>query len=206
MMEKLRLVNGLIALGGLKGKGKTLFALQLANELAKKEKVLFLNWQDYGSNLEQLLLEIEGSVAEKLTINSRQNWFSVGTFLEFIHLLEVEKYTTIFIDDVDTFLGGEDIFKGTDYSLRDELIEALSFLVERYKIIIVFVLRLDKLDDEMGEIPSLRDFIWSRLIINDCHQVLGLSETYRVANDRNEVNVASLKEDSLEIEEVVVVC
>ncbi len=206
MMEKLRLVNGLIALGGLKGKGKTLFALQLANELAKKEKVLFLNWQDYGSNLEQLLLEIEGSVAEKLTINSRQNWFSVGAFLEFIHLLEVEKYTTIFIDDVDTFLGGEDIFKGTDYSLRDELIEALSFLVERYKIRIVFVLRLDKLDDEMGEIPSLRDFIWSRLIINDCHQVLGLSETYRVANDRNEVNVASLKEDSLEIEEVVVVC
>ncbi len=206
MMEKLRLVNGLIALGGLKGKGKTLFALQLANELAKKEKVLFLSWQDYGSNLEQLLLEIEGSVAEKLTINSRQNWFSVGTFLEFIHLLEVEKYTTIFIDDVDTFLGGEDIFKGTDYSLRDELIEALLFLVERYKIRIVFVLRLDKLDDEMGEIPSLRDFVWSRLIINDCHQMLGLSETYRVANDRNEVNVASLKEDSLEIEEVVVVC
>ncbi len=202
-MEKLRLANGLIALGGLKGKRKTLFALQLANELAKKEKVLFLSWQDYGSNLEQLLLEIEGSIAEKLTINSRQNWFSVSAFLEFIHLIEVEKYTSIFIDDVDTFLGGEDVFRGTDYSLRDELIEALLFLVEKYKIRIVFVLRLDRLDDEMGETPSLRDFIWSRLIINDCHQVLGLSETYSTDKNENEIAVASLKEDSLEIEEIV---
>ncbi len=203
-MEKLRLANGLIALGGLKGKGKTLFALQLANELAKKEKVLFLSWQDYGSNLEQLLLEIEGSIAEKLKINSRQNWFGVGTFLEFIHLLEVEKYTTIFIDDVDNFLGGEGVFSGIDYSFRDELIAALSFLVERYKVRIVFVLRLYNVDDKFGEQPSLRDFIWSRLIIDDCHQVLGLSERYCTDKNENEITVASLKEDSLEIEEYII--
>ncbi len=203
-MEKLRLANGLIALGGLKGKGKTMFALQLANELAKKEKVLFLSWQDYGSNLEQLLLEIDGGVAEKLKINSKQNWFGVSTFLELINLIEAEKYTTIFIDDVDTFLGGEDFFRGTDYSFRDELISALSFLVERYKIRIVFVLRLDRLDDEMEITPSLRDFVWSRLIINDCHQVLGIGETYNTEKDLNEIKVASLKEESLEIEEYIV--
>ena len=102
-MEKLKLSEGLIAIGAAEMAGKTSFAIRLANLLAKKERVLFLNWTDYADRLHQIITKSNNSVNDKLDINTNVGYFNIESFIEIMELIETHNYSTIFIDDINYF-------------------------------------------------------------------------------------------------------
>ncbi len=194
-MKKIKLKKGLIAIGGIQKIGKTTFAIQLANKIAKKEKVLYLNWTDYADRLHDLILKNNKKIYSNLDINTNLDFFNVGSFIQIMDLIEENRYKTVFIDDINYFTQtGETDCALDEYNKygKDSAMKALRFLVDKYNIRIVFNMTIDT-----NFTPKLADFVWSRLIINDCDQVLALSYNKK----RNKIKLFQLKDKNMEIME-----
>ena len=195
-MKNLKLSQGLIAIGAAQGVGKTSFSIRLANYLAQKEKVLFLNWTDYADKLHEILRNSEAEIHKNLDINTRIGYFNIGSFIDILERIDTQKYTTIFIDDLNYFTQTGDTYGELDqfntYG-KDSAIRALRFIVDKYKVRVVFNLTIDNVVT-----PKLADFAWSRLIINDCDQVIGLSND----QDGNQIEMYVLKDLKLEKESI----
>ncbi len=192
-MEKIKLSKGLIAIGGNEKSGKTSFSILLANKIAKKEKVLFLNWKDYADRLHQIIRNNGEIVNNFLDINTNIEYFSVGSFIKIMELIDINKYSFIFIDDINYFTQTGNLFSELDqYNTygKNSAIRALRFIVDKFKVNVIFNIEIDT-----NETPQLADFAWSRLIINECDQVLAINE-----NDKNKIEVYNLKKQNLEIE------
>ncbi len=197
-MKKIHLKNGLIAIGGYQNIGKTTFALQLANRIAENEKVLYLSWQDYGDNLRNTILKFNDTISENLDINTRVEYYSVHSFVTILKLIDEKKYTTIFIDDVESFKQGTNSNSYHDYE-NDSVIASLKYIAEKYHIRVVFTLNIN----ECETTGSLRDFSWSRLIINDCEQVLWISK-FDSELEKNSITLSYLKGTDLEIQNEII--
>ena len=96
-MERLELSEKLIAIGAVEGVGKTRFAINLANQLAEKEKVLFINWTDYSEKLHKILQQSGKTINDNLDINTHVGYFDVNSILEIIDLIEFHNYSTILL-------------------------------------------------------------------------------------------------------------
>jgi hypothetical protein len=209
-MDSIKLQNGLVALGGLRGEGKTLFCLKLANHLAEKERVLFINFEDYTEKFSDTLLRIDGKINPNLEINTYFEYFGVETLVAMMRVLESNRFTTVFMDQSD-FLNKYHPFDAP-YIDVDCFIEALAFLSSHFKVRVVFTINIARKDDSSREFPMLRDFNASRHIHNKCSQVLaiyrphyhalfedenGLTttnilEVYSLKNERNTTTVNTL--------------
>ena len=172
-MNRIKLPKGLIAFGGNKGIGKTRFTLKLANFLAKNEKVLFISYQDCKENLYGIIYEMDTQINESLEINTSFDYFNVGSFLEIIKHVGKKEITTLFIDDLDCFNRNE--FREFKESEKDSAIDALIFLSKHLDISVVFnlILSKDYVSNHYDK-PRIRDFDWSRKIVNDCSQIYSL--------------------------------
>ncbi len=198
MKNNIYLDNGLIAIGGYQNSGKTAFALQIANRIAENEKVLYLSWQDYGDNLQNQILKFSKKIAQNLDINTQIDYYSVRTFIQILELIEEKGYTTVFIDDVDSFKYGTISNSYYDYE-NNAIIETLKYIAEKYAIRLVFTLRIPEYEDLT---ISLRDFAWSRLIVNDCKQVLSVYKDTEL--EENYINLSYLKGKNLEIQNKII--
>ena len=191
-MKRLKLQNGLIAIGANKGIGKTKFSILLANKLAKSEKVLFLDWTNYYDNLSNIIEKSGFNFNSNLDIETSVNYFNVSSLLKIINLIDTHNYQTIFVDDLDAYINYS---YANFYVDRDEVIKSLKFLVDKFNVRIVFSLCLHSEFDEIP--PTLRDFAWSRLIVNECSQVIGLKRTFCYDNDNFEdIEVYELKNET----------
>lgn len=179
-MDRIILTKGLITFGGSEGIGKTRFTLKLANYLANNEKVLFISYQDYKENLYEIINQMDSKLNENLEIITSFDYFNVGSFLEIIKHIENKVITTLFIDDLDYFNRNE--FREFKENEKDSVIDGLLFLSKHLDISVVFNLVLSKsyVSQYFGEQgirvdkPRIRDFDWSRKIINDCSQIYAL--------------------------------
>lgn len=206
-MERLELSEKLIAIGAVEGVGKTRFAINLANQLAEKEKVLFINWTDYSEKLHKILQQSGKTINDNLDINTHVGYFDVNSILEIIDLIEFHNYSTIFIDDINYFIQSETVsFLGQEY--RDQAIKALKYIVDRYSVRIIFNITIDvNVSNSNYHQPNLGDFAWSRLIINDCDQVIALTNLSPVVNyetgeyyNYNTLEIFNLKNHKCEVE------
>lgn len=168
-MNKLDLSNRLIALGGVKRIGKTHFSLRLSNYIAQSEKVLFLSWQECKENLNFILKEMGEPIHRNLSINTSIGYFNVATFLGLIKLIRDNSYTTIFIDDIESFTHND--FSDFFSEEKDSSITALEYIVNELKVRVIFN---TVINSYCKEYPSIKDFDWSRRIINNCDQVLAI--------------------------------
>jgi len=194
-MNQIELSNGLIAFGGNKGIGKTRFSLKLANLIAKTEKVLFVSYQDYREKLHAILEEIDNEVNENLEINTSFDYFNVGTFLGIINHIEAKEFTTLFIDDLDCFNRNE--FHEFKEIEKDSAIEGLLFLSKHLNIRVIITLVLTKDYPSPNHYkPQLRDFDWSRKIVNDCSQIFALyrPEFYGITKNEEGLSLLGLIE------------
>ncbi len=172
-MNQLNLTNGLIAFGGSKGIGKTRFALKLANHLAKIEKVLYISYQDYKEKLNAVLIEMDSISQKKLEINTSFDYFSVSAVLNIYEYIEKENITTIFLDDVDCFNRNEyNEFNEFFEEERDSIINSLHFISKHLNIRLIFNIELPL--NHTSRKPTIRDFNWSRKIINHCSQIFAI--------------------------------
>ncbi len=197
-MKKIFLENGLIAIGGRKNSGKSTFALQLANNIAAKEKVLFMSWQDYEANLRDIILKLNDEIAENLDINTEIDYYSVSSFINIMELIEYQKYTTIFIDDVESFKRGTISNSYHDYE-NDSIIASLKYLADKYNIRVIFILEVVESDS----LVALRDFSWSRLIVNHCEQVMAISQ-FDHELKKNNITLSYLKGRKLEMQNKII--
>ncbi|HKJ44137.1 MAG TPA: hypothetical protein VKA27_18715 [Sunxiuqinia sp.] len=214
-MDQLNLSRGLIAFGGQEGIGKTRFTLKLANFLAQKEKVLFLSYQDYSEKLITDIRNMDDFIAENLEVNTSMDYYGVGNFLEIIKYVESTGFKTVIIDDIESF--NRDQFHEFDDQGRDAAIEALLYLTKQLKIRLIFI--IDIYSSHRNHTPRIRDFNWSRKIINDCSQILAiyrpvyygitedengdslkdLIEIYNLKNEENKENIIQLDNRKLNI-------
>jgi hypothetical protein len=179
-MNRIILPKGLIAFGGSEGIGKTRFTLKLANFLAENEKVLYISYQDYKEKLYDIIIEMDSQINENLEVNTSFDYFNVGSFLEMIKYIEMQKITTLFIDDLDCL--GRNKFSEFNENEKDSTIDGLLYLSKHLNISVVFNLILSKsyVSHYFGERgirvdkPRMRDFDWSRKIVNDCSQIYAL--------------------------------
>lgn len=171
-METINLQNGLIAVGGSEGEGKSSVCLKLANDLAKSENVLFIGYQDYKEKLERLIENFDGSISENLVINTDFEYFGVDAFVELMQLLESNPISTVFIDNSD-FLNKYDPWDKA-YGDVDEFVNAMAFLSSHFNIRLVFTVNITKEAPHSRKHPMLKDFNSSRHIANKCDQVLGI--------------------------------
>jgi hypothetical protein len=174
-MDRLQLSQGLIAFGGEEGIGKTRFTLKLANHIARKEKVLFLSYQDYRENLIKIIREMDENISPNLEVNTLMEYYGVGILMEIINYAESKSFTTLILDDLACFKRNE--FHECDEQGRDAAVKALLYLANQLKIRLIFSINI--YSSHRYHIPRIRDFNWSRRIINDCSQILAL---YRPAH------------------------
>lgn len=208
-MKKIALRNGLIAVGSSRNNSSienSKFTLFLAHQIAQNEKVLYLNWCSYSKKLEEIIKSLGLKKINNLDINTYLHYFSLSSFFEIIDLIEKNDYKTIFIDDLSNFTRNNSL---SDLD-KDLVIKTLNFLVERFSTRIIFLMQIDNEsflnNDYVYKFePELGFFNWSRMIKNDCNQVIAFNnmngyidgetdefydeETYKVYELKNETNI-----------------
>lgn len=193
----MKLSKGLIAVGAEEKSASTSLLINLANKLAEKEKVLFINWTDFSEKLHQEIRKTN-VVSKNLTIDTNIDYFGVKSFLDIIDLIESYQYSSIFIDDINYYVQADyDGYFGEE--INNQAIRGLRYIVDKLSVRIVFNIRVSKQLDVTKKELILADFSWSRLIINDCDQVLALYNLKDEGNYEN-MQISNLKNDSCEVE------
>lgn len=208
IMQTLKLSNGLVALGYEPKENNKDFTILLANQIAKNEKTLYLSWTNYSDKIHKTINEYKSEVSRDLLLNTNIEYFGIKSFLNIINLIESYNLKTIFIDDINNFLQIEtNDFLSHNY-FSDTLIEALNYIVYKYNVRIIFSLELENINK--SEI-NLSDFQWSRLIRNDCNQILAIKNLLGYENirtseyyDKNSFKVLELKNEEIEITESII--
>lgn len=153
--------KGLIVLGGLKNSGKTRFALQWANQLAEKEKVLYVSYQDYPEKLYADLQRMGCPPNEKLKIRSNLAYYGTDFFMQILQLIKLKGYTTLIVDDMECLNQFQE-FDPCNY-LDEKNTDPLHFIAVIMNIrIIVLVNIINELWEESFPVPKLRHFVYSR--------------------------------------------
>ena len=207
-MQNINLNKGLIVLGGLKNGGKTRFALQLANQLAQKEKVLYLSYQDYPEKLYATLQRMGCELSEKLKIRSNLAYYGAGFFIQVLQLIKQKGFTTLVLDDMECLNQFRD-FDSYD-SLEEDNTDPLHFIADLMDIrIIVLVNIINDLWKEATPFPKLRNFVYCRNLAMDAKQVFALYYPYQMGiqkdldgnSTQNRIELHCLKND-LHIDQV----
>jgi replicative DNA helicase len=165
--------TGLIAIGSRPGMGKTVITLNLANQLAASEKVVFLSYQDFKERLLSVLKQQEQKLRKDLIINTTFEYLDGESLATLRSILKEQGYSTLIIDDLD-HCQKED-HQRSEYE-KDFIIKELKRIAEDLGMRIIVNVSLSKqLEHRMGDNrPMVRDFTWSRRLINDCSQIFSI--------------------------------
>jgi len=172
LIDKLNLSDNLIAFGARPGMGLTRLTLKLANRLARKENVLFITYQDYYKHIEELVNE-NGQKQNNLVIDSSFKFFNYGVFDDLKLQLLQNEISTLVVDNLNDSIREKHV---DDEYLTDYIISELHILSQSLKIRIIINLLVSKtVECRGGDLrPQLRDFRWSRRLINDCQQIYSI--------------------------------
>lgn len=183
----------LYVFGGRPGMGLTRLTIKLANELAHSAKVLFVSYQTTRENIIERMNE-QGLKAEaNFMINTSLPYY-YGAFNQLRKIIAQHKINYLFIDDLDSFLGKDGYFNADN----DDLIESFYQISIDLKASIILNLTVSQnTDRRMGsKKPQLRDFNWSRNIVNLACQLYGIfrPEYYGITEDENGESVDNIIE------------
>jgi len=200
LIDRLNLSNGLIVLGARPGMGLTRLTLKLANQLATKERVLFITYQEHRSRLDKLVTSFSTDKNQNLHINSSFQFFDYDYFKSLKELHLRDHISTLFIDDLNNFI---DFDQEDDRHIKDYIICELRGLSEESDIRIVVNLSLSKSVEYRGGTmrPMIRDFRWSRRIVNDCTQVFALYRPAYYGIVENEQGDSAMNQIEIECHE-----
>ena len=160
----------LYVFGGRPGMGLTHLTLKLANELADTSKVLFVSYQSYPLLIEELIVKQGFGVEKKLLINSTLPYGYPG-FNPLRDIITQNNIEFVFIDDLDSFMGIDRY-----YDDNEDLIETFYRLAHDLKTAVILNLTVSQNTDRRSgsKSPKLRDFNWSRNLIELAFQVYGI--------------------------------
>ena len=171
--ENITLSDGLIVFGARAGMGITTSIIKLANELARKERVTFVSYQDHMNGLCGLLDESEIGTQSLLSFNFSVDYFNSNLEFELERIVNEEQSAVLIIDSLDDMLIDKDTVLRKS---RDQFILGLSDFNLRSKCKIIMTVALpDKLEQRGGDMrPRYRDFNWCRELCNQAVQVFAL--------------------------------
>lgn len=196
-MHRITISNGISAIGGHTGIGKSIVALKLANFLAQKERVLYYSTHHYKELLEHLILQIDKHIEKKLHLETNlENIYSFD-FVKLFQFIEDNGFKIIIFDDLSII----------EYHLGEKIkqfIEFLSFISEKLKLKIIIVINLhDSLfNDDNEQIQyahqpiriSMFNYIYNIQFSNICNEIYGLFRPsyFNMSSDDN-LSIYSLK-------------
>ncbi len=142
MMNKLKLSQGLNILSGYKKSHKTSFILKWANNLAKDNKVLYINWAKQESVFIDQLLSMKEKVSPNLVIDSIYEYLDANAFIEIFEKIEDEKFDFIFFDDiiVNSYRNYEDKF----FKTCDDVAVALDFIARKLNTKVILTISINQ--------------------------------------------------------------
>lgn len=80
-------------------------------------------------------------MSKNLNINTDIGYFSMDSFLKIIDLIECYNFKTIFIDDINYYMKSDsDCYFGQE--LKEEVLRAFRFIVDRYAVNIIFTIKI----------------------------------------------------------------
>jgi hypothetical protein len=174
-MNRIKLEKGIIAIGGSSRNEAPNFSMKLANHLAKTEKVLFLTYLSYIKKVKHDIESMDGSVEPNLLIEDSLNRFNVESFLKIISLIKENSINTVFIDDMETYIGNGYTIDTIFEERNESVVDAFIYLFKNYGVRIVFnvVFSTDRDNAFMfdGTIPTISCFTWNRRMISTCSEV-----------------------------------
>jgi hypothetical protein len=145
-MNELLKSNGLIAIGIDSKTDKIKYTLDLANDIAKNENVLYLNSFEKDNALKNILQNNEFNKSPNLYIDIKFLYFTLSSVVSLIESIEFYKCSTIFIDSIDSYIKNiEDIScckNNCEEFTQENLIKMLKFVSEKYSVRIVFISHL----------------------------------------------------------------
>ncbi len=174
-MNRIKLEKGIIAIGGTSRDEAPNFTMKLANHLAKTKKVLFLTYISYIEKVKYDIESMDGSVEPNLLIEDSLNRFNVESFLKIINLIKENSIDTVFIDDMETFIGNgytiDTIFEERNESVIDSFIYLFKTYGVRVVFNVVFSIDRDSAYIFRGILPTISCFTWNRRMISACSQI-----------------------------------
>lgn len=148
---------------------------------------------------------MDGSVEPNLFIVDYLKHFSVETFLKIINLIKEKSIDTIFIDDIEEFVGNEFTFETVFEERNDSVLDSFLFLLNNYSVRVIFNTTLRKVYGcSGGQNPTLPDFSWNRRMITTCSQMYivyrslfhGYAENESGSSTKNDIEIVSVKNEN----------
>lgn len=207
-MNRIKLSEGIIAIGGTEYDKAPLFSMKLANSLAKTENVLFLSYISYAEKIRHEIKRMDSFLEPNLFIQDDLKHYNIETFLQLIKQIKLYSIKTIFIDDIDECVGNEFNMETWFEERNESVLDAFRFLNENYGVRIIFNSTLRKSADIK---PSLPDFCWNRKMISACNQMFivlrifshGYTEDESGRSTENDIRILSVKNENCEDEEIL---
>ncbi|MFO7868683.1 MAG: hypothetical protein R6U95_05230 [Bacteroidales bacterium] len=188
-MHRITISNGITAIGGYAGIGKTGFTLKLANFLAQSEKVLFFSTHHYKEHVEHIIQHIDTHREENLHVETDLEYIYSFDIIKFYQFIEDNGFRTLVLDD----------FSIIDYHLntnRKKFIEFLQFISKKLRLKIIVVLNLyDSISDDNSEFNtdapamniSMFNYVHSIQFTHICTEIYALHRPHLcdVSSDKN---------------------
>jgi hypothetical protein len=175
--------------------GLTTLTLQLANQLARENKTVFITYQDYAESLRAILLEKGEVVSDNLHFNTILSYYQPDFVTDLKEIIISEGYSNVILDDLPSLLGEQNQL---DADMKNELIESLKRLATVLQIRLILNTSLpDQVESRGGDRkPMIRDFTWSRNLIHAADQVLALYRPgyYGITEDESGHSLLHLRE------------
>ena len=167
----------MIAIGGSDRDMAPNFSMKLANHLAKNENVLFITYLSYKEKVKYDIENMDGKLESGLFIKDDINRFNVESFLKIISLIEELSINTVFIDDMETFIGNGFTIDTIFEERNEAVVDSFIYLFKKYHVRIIFnvVFKFDKeysfVINGDGVLPIISCFTWNRRMISICSQI-----------------------------------
>jgi hypothetical protein len=165
--------------------GITKFAIKLGNYLAKKEKLLYLTFNEYEEKIRFMASEMESDrkVENNFEVYSA-NEFCLETYLDILSLIEKNNYSTIIIDNLNSLYSiyhrSGDGECDINMQIRT-IIDSLHFMIRQFKCRIILVHEINDMRYSFSDDfcrAKLNDFVFHRHLVNNCNQILFYNYPY----------------------------
>lgn len=144
IMHRITLSNGIVAIGGPKGIGKTRFTLSLAQQVSSQKNVLYFSTHNYKEQLELILKQDFKSDLSNLYIETNLEYLYSSDFIRLYRFVEDNQFNVIVFDDltlIKHYISNQKLF-----------IEFLNFMCEKLQCTVILILDISSiLDDNMND-------------------------------------------------------
>lgn len=183
MLPPIKLIkNGLILMGARLSETLTTTSIDLTKS-EQENKTLLVSYKNYKA---QMIDDDELSSSKSLIIDTTFPYFEIEYFNQLKKAIKEEGYKIVILDDLNTLIN--DSQYDNSYS-KDFIIRGFKQVVDEFGISVVLnVVLPETVDERSGDkSPLLSDFNWSRQILEQADQIIGLYEPsmYGIAEDED---------------------